>query len=104
MNSSGDLYIVAAPSGAGKTSLVNALVDRFDDLKISISYTTRPPRPGDVDGEDYRFVDEAEFQKMIEEKAFIEYAEIYGYRYGTSHRWVLKKLEKGGALDSTVIM
>ncbi len=95
MNSSGDLYIVAAPSGAGKTSLVNAVVDRFDDLKISISYTTRLPRPGDVDGEDYRFVDEAEFQKMIEEKAFLEHAEIYGYRYGTSHRWVLKQLEKG---------
>jgi len=91
----GTLYIVAAPSGAGKTSLVNALVDRFDDLKISISYTTRSPRAGDVDGEDYHFVDEAEFQSMVEQKAFLEHAEIYSYHYGTSHPWVLKQLNKG---------
>jgi len=95
LSKEGVLFVVAAPSGGGKTSLVNALVARFDHLKISISYTTRPSRPGDVDGEDYRFVDEAEFQKMVGEKAFLEHAEIYGHHYGTSHRWVLKQLEKG---------
>jgi len=91
----GNLYIIAAPSGAGKTSLVHQLVTRFDHLKISISYTTRPMRPGEVDGEDYRFVDETEFQKMVEEKAFLEHAEVHNYRYGTSHEWVLRQLEKG---------
>lgn len=91
----GRLYVVAAPSGAGKTSLVNELIKRFDTLKISISYTTRPPRPGEVNDENYHFVDKKTFLEMIDNKDFLEHAEVYGYHYGTSHHWVLKQLKKG---------
>lgn len=95
MNSQGHFYIVAAPSGAGKTSLVRALIERVAKLKISISYTTRPPRPGDVDGVHYNFVDDATFDAMIEQKKFLEYANVFDHRYGTSHEWVMAQLEKG---------
>jgi guanylate kinase len=91
----GKLYVVAAPSGCGKTSLVNALVDSFDALKISISYTTRAPRPNEVDDKHYHFVDQATFQSMVDDKAFLEHAEVFGYQYGTSHPWVMKQLKKG---------
>ena len=95
MNRQGQFYIVAAPSGAGKTSLVKALVQSLDDIKISISYTTRPARLGDVDGEDYHFIDDAQFNQMVKDKMFLEHAVVYGYQYGTSHQWVLKQLKKG---------
>lgn len=87
--------MVAAPSGAGKTSLVNALVSRLEGIKISISHTTRAPRPGDREGVDYHFVSHAEFQKMIEDQDFIEHAEIYGQCYGTARSWLLDQLERG---------
>lgn len=91
----GTLYVIAAPSGGGKTSLVNALVKRFSHLKISISYTTRPARPGELDGKDYHFIDKETFQTMVANKDFLEHAEVYGHDYGTSHHWVLKQLQKG---------
>lgn len=95
MSSEGTLYVIAAPSGCGKTSLVHALVDGEDDIEISVSHTTRPPRPGEKDGVDYNFVDEATFQKMIENKDFLEYAEVFGHHYGTSREWIMQTLEKG---------
>lgn len=95
MSRHGNFYIVAAPSGAGKTTLVKALAESMNDIKISISYTTREPRPGELDGVDYNFISEDEFQHMIQKKMFLEYATVYGKHYGTSHQWVLRKLERG---------
>jgi len=80
----GLLFVVSAPSGTGKTTLCRAMLQVFPDLLFSISYTTRPMRPGDQNGRDYHFVSPAEFQKMIEHGDFAEWAEIYGHRYGTS--------------------
>jgi guanylate kinase len=91
----GHFYVIAAPSGTGKTSLVRALVNSVNDLQISISYTTRPPRPGDVHGKDYYFVTQEEFVLMNEKQAFLEHAIIYQHYYGTSRDWVLKKLAAG---------
>jgi len=80
----GNLFIITAPSGAGKTSLVRALLAADSQIKLSISYTTRKPRPGEVDGVDYYFVDEAQFLQMLGEGDFLESAEVHGARYGTS--------------------
>lgn len=91
----GTLYTIAAPSGAGKTSLVKALLANNDKLKVSISYTTRPSRPGEVDGVNYRFVDSIEFDRMIANGEFLEHAEVFNYKYGTSNKWVGKQLDKG---------
>jgi len=89
---SGMLYIVAAPSGGGKTSLVSALLEADSGIKLSISYTTRPPRPGEVDGVNYHFVDEARFHQMVGEGAFLEYAEVFGCYYGTAQASVESQL------------
>lgn len=80
----GNLFIVSAPSGAGKTSLVRALLEGDRGVRLSVSYTTRPPRPGEVDGIDYYFVGEAEFVEMLARNDFLEHALVYGNRYGTS--------------------
>lgn len=90
-----NLFVVSAPSGAGKTSLVRALVAGMPEIKISVSHTTRPPRPGDQEGVDYFFIDEARFQQMADQGEFLEYATIYGYHYGTSKAWVLEQLKAG---------
>ena len=95
MNKKGNLIIVAAPSGAGKTSLVNALVAVLPNIKISTSYTTRAPRPNDQDGKDYFFVSEKQFSEMIEAQAFLEHATVFGNHYGTSCKWVLMQLASG---------
>lgn len=95
MNSPGHLIVVAAPSGAGKTSLVLALAAQVEEVVLSISTTTRPPRPADDDGRDYFFVDGARFDQMIAEDIFLEYADVFDYRYGTSKEWVCHKLEQG---------
>lgn len=87
-----NLFVVAAPSGAGKTTLVRALAKHLPDIEISISHTTRPPRPDDREGVDYFFVTEHHFQDLIKKDAFLEYATVYGYHYGTSRDWVLKHL------------
>lgn len=95
MKTSGDLFIVTAPSGAGKTSLVRSLLAVDPHVKLSISYTTRTPRPGEVDGVDYRFVTESEFMRMLEAAEFLESAEVHGARYGTSQRYVQDVLQEG---------
>ncbi len=83
MNVSGELYLIAAPSGAGKTSLMKALLERNDHLALSISDTTRAPRRGEVDGEQYHFVDVESFRRGIEAEQYLEHAEVYGNFYGT---------------------
>jgi len=95
MKTSGDLFIITAPSGAGKTSLVRALLAVEPHVKLSISYTTRAPRPGEVDGVDYRFVTEPEFMRMLEAAEFLESAEVHGARYGTSQCYVQDVLQEG---------
>ena len=92
---SGTLYIVAAPSGAGKSSLVNELLERERDIVLSISHTTRPPRPGDVAGGHYHFVNRGVFERLIAADAFLEHAEVFGNLYGTSRRAVEPLLEQG---------
>ncbi len=91
----GTLYIVSAPSGAGKTSLMKALLESTDDLCLSVSFTTRPMRPGEVDGEDYNFVDVATFRTMIADGGLLEYADVFGNYYGTSRQWVESQLAQG---------
>ncbi len=95
MTSTGTLFTVSAPSGAGKTSLVTALIDRCDDLQVSVSHTTRPMRPGEVDGVNYHFIAESEFLAMLECTEFLEHARVFGNLYGTSQIWVEKQLELG---------
>lgn len=89
------LYVVAAPSGGGKTSLIKALLEKDDRVTLSISYTTRIPRPGEKDGADYHFVDDPEFVRLIGQNAFLEHAEVYGHRYGTAREQVQNKLQTG---------
>ena len=91
----GTLYIVAAPSGAGKTSLVKALVANMDRLQVSVSHTTRPRRSGEQQGVDYYFVDRDQFEGMAGEGAFLEYAQVFGHYYGTSEQWVREVLARG---------
>jgi guanylate kinase len=88
----GNLFVVVAPSGAGKTSLVSALLEREKNIKLSISYTTRAPREGEAHSRDYHFIDRAAFEKMIANGDFLEYANVYGNYYGTSKRWIEKEL------------
>src|SRR5688572_2075316 len=85
---SGTLFIISAPSGGGKTSLVKTLLEAEPQLRLSVSHTTRPPRAGEVDGRDYHFVGLPEFERMLEAGEFLESAEIYGNRYGTSQTWI----------------
>lgn len=91
----GQLFVVAAPSGAGKTSLVKAVVDATPGITVSISHTTRPIRPGEVHGVNYYFVTVTEFEQMIAHQDFLEHAIIFGNRYGTSKTWVAETLKKG---------
>lgn len=91
----GTLYIIAAPSGGGKTSLVNHLLKQMENIKISTSFTTRPQRVGEQDGENYFFVSEKEFFDMVDNQALLEYAQVFGHYYGTSKDWVLKTLDAG---------
>jgi guanylate kinase len=91
----GTLFIVAAPSGAGKTSLVKALRERDPHIQVSVSHTTRAPRPGEQDGVHYHFVDEARFLDLVGEGAFLEHANVFGNRYGTSEAAVRALLDSG---------
>ena len=91
----GFLYVVAAPSGAGKTSLVAALVNSMEDLEVSISFTTRSARPGEKNGIEYHFTDAENFESMIAAGAFLEYAKVYQHYYGTSREWVQQRLDQG---------
>ncbi len=96
----GCLYVVVAPSGAGKSTLVNALLEREPDIGLSISYTTRAPRPGEESGREYFFVSREEFAAMVERGEFLEHAEVYGNWYGTSKKWI----EKTRAAGSDVLL
>ncbi|MEE9343258.1 MAG: guanylate kinase [Gammaproteobacteria bacterium] len=91
----GNLYIISAPSGAGKTSLIKALLDRLPSARLSISYTTRAQRPGEDDGVHYHFVAMEKFKQMLSEKAFLEHAEVFGNYYATATAGVQKQLETG---------
>lgn len=91
----GTLYTVSAPSGAGKTSLLKALIPAIANTKVSISHTTRPQRPGETDGINYHFVTMDAFQQMLERGEFLESALVFGNRYGTSQRWVEETLAEG---------
>jgi guanylate kinase len=91
----GSLFVVAAPSGAGKTSLVKALVAADPGVRLSVSHTTRPPRPGEVNGEDYHFIDAERFRELESTGEFLERAEVYGNRYGTSRRWIAQCMARG---------
>lgn len=88
----GNLYVVAAPSGAGKTTLVRMLLEREPAVRLSVSYTTRPPRPGEQNGREYHFVDVEEFRGMVERHEFLEWAEVHGNFYGTSKKWIADRL------------
>ncbi len=91
----GRLFVIAAPSGAGKTSLVRALMERDPSLQFSVSFTTRPPRPNEIDGRDYHFVSPERFEQMVAGNAFLEYATVFGNRYATSRTLVEQALAAG---------
>jgi len=92
---SGKLYVVAAPSGAGKTTLVRLLLDSEPSVHLSVSFTTRGPRPGELDGREYHFVDVATFRAMLARGDFLEWAEVHGNFYGTSGAWIADQLNAG---------
>jgi guanylate kinase len=91
----GLLFVITAPSGAGKSSLISALLKEDHRLRLSVSYTTRAPRPGERDGREYHFVTEATFAEMIGRGEFLESAEVHGNRYGTSHRAIAEAMTEG---------
>ncbi|MBT5798081.1 MAG: guanylate kinase [Porticoccaceae bacterium] len=91
----GTLFIISAPSGAGKTSLVGEILSRSDNIQASVSHTTRERRSGEEDGVNYHFVNQPEFLKMVDEDSFLEHAEVFGNHYGTSESWVRMTLELG---------
>ena len=91
----GKLFIITAPSGAGKTTLVDELVSQNEKLCVSVSHTTRPARPGEKDGVNYHFIEKQEFMDMLSDGIFLESAEVYGCHYGTSELWVNEQLAKG---------
>lgn len=91
----GNIYIVTAPSGAGKTTLVSALLHAEPTVRLSVSYTTRKPRAGEKDGVNYHFVDKAAFLARLEKGEFLEYAEVYGNYYGTSAPWIRQQISQG---------
>ena len=91
----GKLFVITAPSGAGKSSLIQAMLKDDPSLRLSVSYTTRPPRPGEQNAREYHFVDDQEFLAMRSRGEFLESAEVHGYRYGTAKRVILEALERG---------
>ena len=91
----GILFIISAPSGSGKTTLCKQITANVPGLWHSISYTTRKPRPGEVDGQDYHFLDEPAFRQMIDRNEFVEWAHVYGNLYGTPRKMLTEKMEQG---------
>jgi len=91
----GNLYVVAAPSGGGKTSLINALMKMDPHLRLSISHTTRAPRQGELNGQHYYFVSAEEFRRLVDDDAFLEHARVYDHCYGTGREQVQKQLDQG---------
>ncbi len=95
LSNGGTLYIISAPSGAGKTSLVKALLEQTEQIMVSVSNTTRGARPGEVDGRDYHFTEIDTFKRMIEQGDFLEHAQVFDNFYGTSQASVLEQMAKG---------
>lgn len=91
----GNVFVLSAPSGTGKSTLAKQLVKQVADLNFSVSFTTRKPRPGEVDGKDYFFVDDATFDAMVAEDGFVEWVRVYERRYGTGKAWIQEKLGSG---------
>ena len=91
----GNLFILSAPSGAGKSSLINALLERHSDMKVSVSHTTRSPRPGEENGVHYPFVSQDEFKALIAEDGFVEWAQVFDNYYGTSKQSIESQLANG---------
>ena len=91
----GNVFVVSAPSGAGKSTLVQRLMATLPDLVFSVSFTTRKPRPGEVDGRDYFFVDDAAFDALLREDGFLEWVQVYAHRYGTGRVWLEAQLATG---------
>jgi guanylate kinase len=91
----GLLFVLSSPSGAGKTTMSRLLLERDDGIGLSVSATTRPMRPGEVDGVHYHFVDDEEFQRLVDAGEFLEWAHVFGHRYGTLKREVVKQIEGG---------
>jgi guanylate kinase len=95
MDSDGKLFVISAPSGTGKTTVVRKLLQQHPELVESISYTTRPPRPGEKDHTDYHFVDDHTFERLVKEDFFAEWAEVHGSMYGTPVNFIEETLKKG---------
>ena len=95
MDYPGNLYVVAAPSGAGKSSLVNALLQVDSHLVVAVSHTTRAPRGQELDGREYHFIDDSTFRAMVERGEFLEHAEVHGHQYGTSRGAIEKHIASG---------
>lgn len=91
----GNLFVISAPSGAGKTSLISALIEEMPNLIVSVSHTTRAPRPGEIDGVHYHFVTPEAYRELEDNHLFLERAKVFGYQYGTSREWVETHLAKG---------
>ena len=95
MDGKGGIFVLSAPSGAGKSTLIKRLLDDLDELSFSVSFTTRPPREGEVDGQDYFFVNNATFDSMIAENGFVEWVQVYQHRYGTGKAWIQDRIDDG---------
>lgn len=95
MEYSGSMFMIVAPSGAGKSSLVAALLGTDPNLALSVSFTTRSPRPGEIEGVNYHFISEADFLSRKEQGDFLEWALVHGNYYGTSRSWILEKMQLG---------
>ncbi|SHH32701.1 guanylate kinase [Thermosipho atlanticus] len=94
----GTLFVVSGPSGVGKTSIINSIIDKIDNVVFSVSCTTRPPRPGEVDGVDYFFVTEEKFLEMVQNSEFLEWAKVHGNLYGTPKKFVFENIDKGNKI------
>ena len=91
----GLLFILSSPSGAGKSTIARMLLEQDKHIALSVSVTTRPPRPGEIDGKDYHFIDEAEFHRLVEDNALLEWAKVFGHYYGTPKAQVKQGLREG---------
>lgn len=91
----GSLFVISAPSGAGKTSLVRAMMEAHPQVEVSVSFTTRPPRPGEENGRDYHFVSRDDFERRRDAGEFLEWAEVHGNLYGTSREWIAARMALG---------